>query len=66
MHTPLSGLTIRSLSFYLSLCNSEEVLPEWVSVAGDPEQTSMNLLLVPWPFTILPSQFESPDRFGVK
>jgi len=28
-------------------------------VAGDPEQTSMNLLLVPWPFRILPSQFES-------
>jgi hypothetical protein len=58
MHTPWSGLTIRSLSLYLCLCDIEEVSPEWIPVAGDPGQKSMNLLLVPWPFRVVPSQFE--------
>jgi hypothetical protein len=61
MHTPLSGLTIRSFSFYLSLCSIEGVSPEWIPVAGDPEQESMNLLLVPWPFRVVPSQFETAE-----
>ncbi|HEY6391905.1 MAG TPA: hypothetical protein VIX89_11550 [Bryobacteraceae bacterium] len=75
MHTPWNGLTIRSLSFYLSLCNIEEVSPEWILVGSYPERESMNLLLVPWPFRVFPSQFETarplkdemkniPDRFG--
>jgi hypothetical protein len=76
MHTPWGGLTIRSLSFFLSLCSIQEVSPEWISVTGDPEQKSMNLLLVPWPFRVVPSQFDSAksvrdemknmpdDRFG--
>jgi hypothetical protein len=75
MHTPWSGLTIRSLSLYLSLCNSEEVSPEWITLGSYPERESMNLLLVPWPFRVIPSQFEvaravkgemknMPDRFG--
>jgi hypothetical protein len=63
------------LSFYLALCNIEEVSPEWILVGSYPERESMNLLLVPWPFRVIPSQFEPaepatgemrnmPDRFG--
>jgi len=57
MHTPSSGLTIRSLSLYLSLCRQGEVQPEWVLAGGYPERPSMNLLVIPWPFDISPSQF---------
>jgi hypothetical protein len=75
MHTPWSGLTIRSLLLYLSLCDSDEVSPEWITLGSYPERESMNLLLVPWPFRVIPSQFEvakavmgemknMPDRFG--
>jgi hypothetical protein len=75
MHTPWNGLTIRSLSFYLALCSIEEVSPEWILVGSYPERESMNLLLVPWPFRVIPSQFEAaepaagemrnmPDQFG--
>jgi hypothetical protein len=61
MHTPRSGLTIRSLSFYLSLCSIEGVWPEWILLASVPERESMNLLLIPWPFRVVPSQFESAE-----
>ena len=76
MHTPRSGLTIRSLSLYLGLCSVDEVVPEWVVLGSYPERESMNLLLVPWPLRVVPSQFETAkpikgemrnmpaDRFG--
>jgi hypothetical protein len=75
MHTPWNGLTIRSLSLYLSLCTGDEVSPQWITLGSYPERESMNLLLVPWPFRIAPSQFDiaapakgemknMPDRFG--
>jgi hypothetical protein len=75
MHTPWSGLTIRSLSLYLSLCSADEVSPQWITLGSYPERESMNLLLVPWPFRIAPSQFDiaapvrgemknMSDRFG--
>lgn len=75
MHTPWNGLTIRSLSFYLCLCTVEEITPEWITVGSYPARESMKLLLVPWPFRVIPSQFEAtkavknemrnmPDQFG--
>jgi hypothetical protein len=56
MHTPQNGLTDRSLSLYLSLCHSSEVIPQWLStpfIQGD----SFNLLMVPWPLEVRVSQF---------
>jgi hypothetical protein len=56
MHTPQSGLTDRSLSLYLSLVDSCEVTPEWLS-SPFIQKESFNLLLVPWPFEVLVKQF---------
>jgi hypothetical protein len=64
MHTPQNGLTERSLSLYLSLCEASEVTPQWLS---NPflQSDSMNLLLIPWPFDVLVKQFrETPDTAG--
>jgi hypothetical protein len=72
MHTPQSGLTDRSLSLYLSLVDSCEVTPEWLS-SPFIQKESFNLLLVPWPFEVLVKQFRDvtdsaesllPDEFG--
>jgi hypothetical protein len=46
MHTPQNGLTERSLSHYLSLCEASEVTPQWLSNSFLPSD-SMNLLLIP-------------------
>ena len=52
MHTPQSGITIRSLSHHLALCPAGEVHPHWVYMPapkGDEYSHRLNLLLVPWP-----------------
>jgi len=56
MHTPQNGLTERSLSLYLSLCEASEVTPQW-HFSPFLESDSMNLLLIPWPFEVLVDQF---------
>jgi hypothetical protein len=72
MHTPQNGLTERSLSLYLSMCDAGEVTPRWLSTPF-PQHDAINLLLVPWPNEVLVSQFrdvtdaamtELPDGFG--
>ncbi|HUO28599.1 MAG TPA: hypothetical protein VMU80_05250 [Bryobacteraceae bacterium] len=72
MHTPQNGLTDRSLSLYLSLCEAGEVTPHWLSTPF-LQHESLNLLLIPWPAEVLVSQFRDvtnaanmalPDRFG--
>ncbi|MGC4051536.1 MAG: hypothetical protein QM757_19470 [Paludibaculum sp.] len=57
MHTPQNGITIRSLSLYLALCTPGEVRPMWVRPVLSIDQTSLNLLVVPWPPEIHPVQF---------
>lgn len=65
MHTPQNGLTIRSLSLYLALCTPGEVRPRWVRPVLSIDQTSLNLLVVPWPLEIHPVQFRpSPPLPG--
>jgi hypothetical protein len=71
MHTPQTGLTIRSFSHHLALCGTDEMRPEWAMVASNPERHRLNLLLFPWPYTIKRDQFENvpgritmPDLFG--
>jgi hypothetical protein len=56
MHTPQNGLTERSLSRYVSLCDASEVTPHW-HFSPFLQSDSMNLLLIPWPFEILVNQF---------
>jgi len=56
MHTPQNGLTERSLSHYLCLCDASEVTPQWLSNSF-LQADSINLLLIPWPFEVPVSQF---------
>ena len=56
MHAPQNGLTERSLSLYLSLCEASEVTPQW-QASPFIQNDSMNLLLIPWPFEVLVNQF---------
>jgi hypothetical protein len=57
MHTPQNGLTDRSLSLYLSLCDPSEVVPKWLSTQFIQRDDSLNLLLVPWPPEVLVRRF---------
>jgi hypothetical protein len=58
MRTPQSGLTIRSFSHHLAFCGESEVRPKWFAVPSfSPEGLGLNLLIVPWPLQIDPSQF---------
>jgi len=57
LHTPQSGMTIRSMSHHLALCSSGEVEPQFVTAAHKSIDQHLNLLLVPWPEKIQPSHF---------
>ncbi|WP_263366367.1 hypothetical protein [Edaphobacter bradus] len=65
MHTPQNGLTVRSLSHHLAYSYSPDVCPEWLSAAQDNEHHSFNLLAIPWPFSIEPTQFRPTRTQGV-
>jgi len=58
-HTPRYGLTMRSLSHHLAVFTGGEVKPVWSTPL--PGGEGLNLLIVPWPFVVEPSQF-SPTR----
>jgi hypothetical protein len=69
---PTKGLSIRSLTTYISLCPSIDVPVSWYQsrrslVASDRK---CNLLLLPWPLIVKPSQFHdcqldpANDRVG--
>jgi hypothetical protein len=60
MHTPQSGLTIRSFSNNLALSTSSEIRAEWWTCYGvEIQQRFLNLLLVPWPEVVRPSRFRA-------
>jgi hypothetical protein len=61
MRTPQSGMTIRNLSHNLTLYRTSEVLPCWNLIGNETEdgKTTFNLLLIPWPDNVLPSEFDS-------
>jgi hypothetical protein len=66
MHTPQTGLTIRSFSHHLALCGTDEMRPEWVAVPSNPRKHRLNLLLVPWPYVVKRDQFEQASgKFGM-
>ena len=71
LHTPTVGLTLRSLSLYIALSPADEIKTTWSHSLFWPKQAqvdertqalhlskSINMLLVPWPMTIYPSDFK--------
>lgn len=52
MHTPQSGMTIRSLSLNLALVLSDEIVPKWHFLPQPLQGDAFNVLVVPWPFVI--------------
>jgi len=65
MHTPQSGLTIRSLSHSLAYVYSPDVHPEWLSAAVDSGHHCFNLLAIPWPMKVEPAQFRPTRKVGL-
>ena len=58
--TPQSGLTLRSLTHNLALCESTQVTPAWHAVnfpLTDSGKSNFNLLILPWPDVVLPVDF---------
>lgn len=59
LHTPRTGITIRSLSHHLALCSAGEVRSNWLwadySALGG--RHGLNVLIVPWPLNLHPSSF---------
>jgi hypothetical protein len=65
MHTPQTGLTVRSFSHHLALCRTDEMLADWLNVPSKTTERALNLLLVPWPYTISRGQFRaSAEKLG--
>lgn len=60
--TPQRGLTIRSLSLFAGLVEGSEVDAVFYNNRQTSEDLTMNLLLVPWPLEMRPSQFRPNDR----
>jgi len=74
MHTPQSGITIRSLTHNIALCPAGDVTVKWVE---NPcaRRHYFNLLIIPWPLLATPSHFrhveptkaelrDMPSEFG--
>jgi hypothetical protein len=77
LHTPQSGITIRSLTHNLALCPAGDVKAKWSERFSTEfgQRHCLNLLLVPWPRIVSPRHFQSvnpikadlrdmPERFG--
>ncbi len=57
LHTPQSGITIRSVSHHLAICPSGDVETYWFRLPRRPEAHCLNLLLIPWPEITTPNHF---------
>ncbi len=60
MHTPQSGITIRSLTHNLALCPADDVKVKWVENLC-PKRHYFNLLIVPWPLSARPIHFRGVE-----
>ena len=56
LHTPQSGITIRSLTHNLALCPAGDVKVKWAESLSHPRHC-LNLLLAPWPLQVAPAHF---------
>jgi hypothetical protein len=59
LHTPQSGLNLRSLSHHLALCPGGSVTPRWYTAhwALGNRGEALNLLVLPWPRRVMPADF---------
>lgn len=60
--TPSTGLSIRSLTHYISLCPQQHLELSWhwhLTSNMDLEEEFCNILLFPWPFEVSPTQFSN-------
>jgi len=57
LHTPLSGMTMRSLTHNLALWDNPEVKTRWIQLSLPTVTEGMNVLLLPWPLEIHPTAF---------
>lgn len=68
MHVASSGLTLRSFSHHLALCESDEVQPRWFMIPGcrgdKGNEHHVNLVVLPWPLEIEPAQFQVSKSSG--
>jgi hypothetical protein len=72
LHTPQSGITIRSLSHHLACCTTTEVKPQWFRLAQREGGNRLHVVVVPYPYTLKRSQFQPtsgklhnmPPEFG--
>jgi hypothetical protein len=60
LHTPQSGITIRSLTLNLALCPAGDVNVRWTECLAD-QRHCLNLLLVPWPADAAPAHIKSVE-----
>jgi hypothetical protein len=60
LHTPRSGITIRSITHNLALCPAGDVKARWVECLS-ANRHCLNLLLAPWPLKVAPAHFQSVD-----
>ncbi len=64
LHNPLNGMTIRSLTHNIALCDSSEIAVSWRQLDRPGLTAGMNILLVPWPLRIEPKSFREADPCG--
>ena len=53
-----SGLTMRAFSHHLALCMPNEVHCEWYMLPVNTQGFCLNLILLPWPKSVRPAQFQ--------
>ncbi len=59
LHTPQSGLTMRSLTHHVALCPAGDVRAKWAECIPKEKRHCLNLLLAPWPLNVAPAHFTS-------
>lgn len=72
LHTPRSGMTLRSLSHNLALYQPGEVIPQWHNFPSFDDHDGLKLLLLPWPLELesnciyasCGTDITMPDSFG--
>ena len=62
MHTPQSGLTIRSFSHHLALVTTGEITPNWITYPSPFGKKPMQILFIPWPFHVEADDFGPVPR----
>jgi hypothetical protein len=64
-HTPARGLSLRSMSHNLAYVDSDQGSPLWFTIPGlHPNLSSLNVLLVPYPYSIKNLSFSVGDEIG--